>query len=132
MSANHLLDANIKDSECLKLAKYGLKFKHIGRDYWKHHFSDEHIISQLHQLNRATLVTRDVKDFYHRHLLHRNYCLLCLDIPEDAVATYTRRVYRHPRFNSVAQRCGKVIRVSSSRITYFELGLPDEQTVSLE
>ena len=132
MAANHLLDANIKDSEGQKLARYGFKFKHVGRDFGQHHFSDEQIIGVLHQLKGVTFVTRNVKHFYHRHLLHRNCCLLCLDIEEDEVAAYTRKIYRHPHFNSAAKRCGKVIKVSPTQMTYFAVGSQEEQTVAWE
>ena len=132
MPTNHLLDANIKDAEQLKLAMYGFKFKHIGRDFWKHHLSDEHIISRLYRLKRVTFVTRDVRDFYYHRFLHRNYCLLCLDVEEDEVAAYTRKIYRHPRFDSAAKRCGKVIKVSPTQMTYFEVSSQEEQTIALE
>lgn len=60
-------------------------------------------------------------DFYDRHLCHEGYCLVHLDIEEERVAEYVRRVLRHRELNSKTKRMGRVIRVSSTGLAVWRI-----------
>ena len=76
---------------------------------------DGDIIRLLHEWNRATFFMRD-DDFFARRLCHQGYCLVYLDVGDDEVAEFVRRILRHRDFNTRAKRMGTVIRVSPERL----------------
>ncbi len=49
------------------------------------------------------------------------YCLVLLDVGRTEVATYVRRVLRHPDFNTRAKRLGPILRASPAGITVWRL-----------
>lgn len=71
--------------------------------------------------------TRDL-GFFQRQLVHRSYCLVCLDVEGREVASFVRRFLRHPRFARQQKRFGTVDRVSHRGISSFVLRGPDEIT----
>ena len=62
---------------------------------------DGDIIRLLHEWNRATFFMRD-DDFFARRLCHQGYCLVYLDVGDDEVAEFVRRILRHREFNTRA------------------------------
>ena len=66
--------------------------------------------SLLHQLDRPTFFTLD-SDLYRPRLCHEGYCLVHLDVEEEVVAEYIRRLLKHREFNSKGKRMGLVIRL---------------------
>ncbi len=89
---------------------------------------DPNIITDLHRLRRPTLFTLD-KGFYDRQLCHRGYCLVVLEVRDDVVAQYVRRLLRHRSFNTQAKRMGSVVRVAPAGITAWRLHVQDEEHV---
>ena len=107
----NILDENIVDEERESLRGRRIRVRHIGHKG----IQDEEIIPFLHELQRATLFTRD-RGFYDRRFCHPNYCLVRLDVGPNQVADFVRRVLRHPLLNTQAKRLGTVIPVSSAGI----------------
>lgn len=81
---------------------------------------DFEIIPFLHQMRRVTFFTLDFH-FYKRELCHARYCLVCMDVKKQEAADYARRLLRHPEFDTIAKRMGKVVRVSSMALTLWRL-----------
>ena len=99
----------------------GIRVRQIGVEVGKLGMKDrEEIIPLLHTLRGLTFFTRD-RDFYALRLIHRNYCLVYLDIKPSESAHFIRAFLRHPKFRTQAQRFGKVARVHQTGITFWEL-----------
>jgi len=131
MAPNSILDANIDAPEVEQLRRR-LKAKKIGLRFLPAHASDEQIIGLLRRLKTPTFITQDCKDFYMSRRCDKKYCIICLDVPDDLVAVTARKIYRHPQFNTAAKRMGKVIRVTSTYINYFEVGENKEITIPFQ
>ena len=81
---------------------------------------DSEIISLLHDLASPTFITRD-DDFFERNLCHAGYCLVYTAVEKSEVAVFTRRLLRHPEFNTKAKRMGAVVRVSHAGLMVWRL-----------
>ncbi len=81
----NILDENIPDSQRLLLRSWRIQVSQIGHEVSRQGIKDEDIIPLLHQLRSVTFFTRDM-GFYHRHLCHADYCLVCLSIGQYEVA----------------------------------------------
>jgi hypothetical protein len=67
----NILDENIVDEERKVLRRRRIRVRHIGHDIGRKGIQDEEIIPFLHELQRATLFTRD-RGFYDRRFCHPN------------------------------------------------------------
>ncbi len=105
----NLLDENIPQSQLALLQRSRISFRQIGHEVGKAGMKDDAIVPLLHELDRPTFFTLD-GDFYDRRLRHDGYCLIHLDIEEDLVAEYVRRLLRHRKLNTRAKRMSCVIR----------------------
>ena len=90
---------------------------------------DDEIIPLLHQLDRPTFFTLD-GGFYDRRLRHEEYCLVHLDVEEELVGEYVRRLLRHRALNSKAKRMGRVIRVSPTGLALWRVHQEQEGRLS--
>jgi hypothetical protein len=115
----NILDENIVANQRERLNGWRVPIRHVGYDIRKQGLPDDAIIPFLLQLRRPTFFTRDF-GFYNRNLCHARYCLVCLVIGQYEVATFVRRVLRHPEFDTYAKRTGKVIRVTRTNISVWE------------
>jgi hypothetical protein len=82
----------------------------------------EQILPHLHR-SRATFHTLDAGLFKRRYV-HRDYCLVCYDVPEAELGHWLVKFLRHPAFNTLSKRLGKVIKVTPSKIAYWQLHQP--------
>lgn len=89
---------------------------------------DEEIIPFLVRHRRSTFFSRD-NDFYSRRLCHANYGIVHLDVHISEAAIFVRRVLRHPDFNTFSKRTGRVVRVSSRGISFWQLNENREQHI---
>ncbi|MBC8233626.1 hypothetical protein H8E77_29110 [bacterium] len=139
---NNILDANVEVEHTSQLQQ-PLKVKQIGVHFLPGSADDERIISLLSRLKTPTFITWDCKDFYHRRRLDKRYCIICslrspttssygVDIHRTEFVSVVRKIFRHPLFNTVAKRMGKVIRVTSTHINYFEIGESQEITIPFQ
>ena len=92
---------------------------------------DDEIITLLHQLDRPTFFTLD-GDFYNRRLCHEGYCLIHLDVEEETVADYGRRLLRHRSLNSRAKRMGRVIQAAPTGLVFWRIHEEEEGHLSWE
>jgi hypothetical protein len=98
----------------------------LGVEWGRADWLDDHILRQLHGSGK-TFHSLDT-GFYRREYCHHTYCLAVYayevrtDEDARAVADLMVRLLRHPNFNAHVKRLGKVIRVSTDGIQYWEKG----------
>jgi hypothetical protein len=115
----NILDENIPKSQRELLAGWRIKVQQIGVNIGRKGMLDEEIIPLLQTLRRPTFFTRD-EDFHERNLCHVRYCLVYLTVEKSEVASFVRRLLRHPDFKTQAKRMGKVLRVSHAGILVWQ------------
>ena len=81
----------------------------------------------MHKTKQITFSTRDM-GFFRAPLRHGNYCLVALTVQVLETAHYISKLLRHPHFNTRAKRNGKVIRVSTQKITLGRWGGSDRSS----
>lgn len=59
-----------------------------------------------------------------KHYGHGDYCLVYLDVPEAELGEWVIKFLRHRRFRTRGQRLGKVVKVSPTKLIYWELYEP--------
>ncbi len=116
----NVLDEHIPEEQRELLNSWNIPIHHIGYNVSRKGIQDETIIPLLHRLRHPTLFTLDF-GFHRRELCHARYCLVCMDIYEDEVASFVRRFLRHPEFNTYAKRMGTVIRLSRKGLWVWRL-----------
>jgi len=122
-----VLDQNIPTEERKKLDEWGIRTRKIGVDIGWAWMSDEgHIIPLLHSLRQPTFFTLDL-GFYRRKFCHPNYCIVVLDISESQVAEFVRRFMRHKDFNTKAKRMGRVVKITTDGIYWWEISATSEK-----
>ena len=122
-----LLDHNIPEHQVEALRHARLRPQQIGREVGRPEWQDlEEILRYLHRLKLATFITRD-EGFFRRRLCHHNYCIVVVSGPVTETAVYVRRFLRHVTFRARQQRAGKVIRLSPTKITWWEVGIESQQ-----
>jgi len=125
----NIIDENIDYFQRERLTSLKIRFRQIGIEIGHSGMKDmEEIIPLLHSLRRPTFFTRD-NDFYKPRLRHSRYCPVYLDMSLDEAADYIRRFLRHRLFRTQTQRMGKVIRISSTGLTYWQAGSERTRTV---
>lgn len=125
----NVIDENVIDNQRQQLLSWRIQVRQIGHELGNKGIKDGEIIPLRHHLNRPTFFTRD-DDFYERKLCHTGYSLVLLDVRKGEVATFIRRVLRHPKFNTKAKRMGKVIRASHVGLSFWEINREEENRVS--
>jgi hypothetical protein len=123
-----ILDENTAQGEVDQLRRRKIICRKIGPDIGRKGLSDREIISLLHGLDRPTLFSLD-RDFFRRRWCHGGYALVHLDIVEEEVAKYVRRVLKHPLLNSRAKRVGLVLSASPSGLTGWRLNQQEPVTI---
>ena len=127
----NILDENIIASQRQLLRSCRIRVRQIGHDIAQKGISDEQIIPFLLQRRRPTFFTRDL-GFFERSFCHRRYCLVCLAIEKQEVATFIRRVLNHGELDTQAKRIGTVIRVSHQGLWVWRLNADEEQSLEWE
>ena len=122
----NILDENIPESQLQLLHSWRIRAHQIGHEVGRQGMKDEEIIPFLHHIRLITFFTRDM-GFYHNHLCHANYCLVCLAVGQYETASFIRRFLKHPAFNTKTKRMGKVIRVTHMDIRIWKLRLQKEE-----
>ena len=121
-----ILDENILESQRQLLCDRRIQARQIGYDIGRKGLKDKEIATFLLGLRRVTFFTLDT-DFYQRLLCHTRYCLVCLDVRKHEIAVFTRRLLRHPEFNTTAKRLSKVVWASSVGISVWSLHAEREE-----
>lgn len=117
-----VLDHNIPEDEAKRLRRWRVHFRQIGFQVGRPEWEDQQeILRYLHRTRDITFFTRDL-GFFRALLCHKNYCLAVITVPVPETALYMRRLLRHREFNTRAKRQGKVIRISTAKIVWWQLG----------
>ncbi len=112
----NILDENVLSDQRQQLFGWRVPFRQIGYEVGRKGMKDSEIIPFLFSFRQPTLFTKD-SDFHRRNLCHARYCLVVLDVKDSEIATFVRRVLRHPDFDTHAKRMGVVIRASQAGLT---------------
>lgn len=122
-----LLDHNIPEHQVELLRRARFRPQQIGREVGRPEWQDfEEILRYLHRLKAPTFITRD-EDFFHRRLRHPNYCIVVVSGLVVETTRDVRRFLRHPHFRTKQQRMGKVVRLSSTGVVWWEIGKDSQQ-----
>ena len=125
----NILDENIVVTQRELLRSWKIHFRRIGDEVGRMGMKDrDEIIPLLHTLRWPTFFTRD-HDFYKADLRHPGYCLVFLNVAFDKAADFIRRFLRHVAFRTRAQRMGKVVHVSHSGITYWQVNVKETRAL---
>jgi hypothetical protein len=124
----NVLDENVIESQCQLLRKWRIRFRQIGVDFGQAGIQDDDLVRLLHRSRNVTFFTRD-DDFSEQRLCHAAYCIVVLDVGQYEVASFTRRVLRHARFRTNAQRMGKVLTASQNLIRCYSAGTSDVELI---
>lgn len=90
---------------------------------------DESVPVVLGSENEPTFVTINETDFWRRVMITNRFCIVCFALPDaraDEVPSLLKRLLHNPEFRTKAQRMGRVVRVTSSSVSYYTV---DDQTV---
>lgn len=126
-----ILDENILDGQRALLEGWNLSARQIGRDIARKGLSDEQIIVLLRRLRQPTFFSRDL-GLYSPTLRDDHYAIAVAAVAQYEVAAFMRRFLRHPLFDTKAKRAGKIIRLSSSGICFWQTRHQHETTVGWE
>jgi len=124
-----ILDHNIPEGQVEQLQQWRIRFRQVGYEIGRPEWDDQQeILRYLHQAKRVTFFTRDL-GFFTPRFGHANYCLVAIASPVLETAFLIRRFLRHPDFKTRASRIGKVVRLSTTRIAYWESGRKYQQNL---
>lgn len=125
-----LLDHNIPEDQTKQLQRWRIRFRQIGYEVGRPEWDDQQeILRYLHNVKRITFFTRDL-GFYHPRYCHSNYCLVVITGHVLETASLIRQFLRHPEFKIHALRIGKVVKLSSIKVTWWEKGRNYQQTLA--
>lgn len=124
-----ILDEDIMRHQREVLRSKRITTHQIGIDFGRSGMADEEVVTLLHGLKRATFFSRDA-GYYRGRLMHRNYCLVYLDVVEQETARYVIRFLRHGEFRMRRKRMGTVVRVSPAKITFWKKRYKNETSVA--
>ena len=125
-----ILDHNIPQVQVERLRRFRIHFRQIGYDVGRPEWDDEQeILHYLHRVKQPTLFTYDF-GFFHPAFCHRNYCIVVVNSPVKEIASLIRRFLRHPQFRTKARRQGKVVELTVSEITWWEVNLINRQSLA--
>ena len=85
---------------------------------------DDAIPVLLREQRSPTFVTINVRDFWQRVQADKQYCIVCVDLPDPRageIPEILKSLFRRPGFGTKADRLGKVVRVSSQSSSYYSL-----------
>ena len=116
-----VLDENLPAGQQQLLRSWRIHFRVVGVEVASSGTKDENLLPVLHRLSNPTFFSLD-RDFYRPDWAHSGYCLVWLDVRGRVSAEFIRRLLRHPTFGTQAERMGKVIRVHSEAVTYWQIG----------
>ena len=84
---------------------------------------DDTIPGLLLKTVQPTFITINVTDFWKKVQPHNAYCIVTIDLPKERVREIPyllRRLLHLTDFKTRASRMGKVIRLKSGRVEYYE------------
>jgi len=88
----------------------------------------------LRTVGQPPFITVNWPDFWPHTPAHQGFCVICFTVLPDSaveVSPVLRRLLRLPAFKTKAARMGKIARVSSEQVTYYQARAPRMYTLSL-
>ena len=121
------LDENIHREVTLMLRSW-VSAGQIGHEIGRKGMQDDEIIPRLLlEVKRATFLTQD-RRIYRRERPHPGYCLVIVsELSVSEIVALVRRLFRIPGFHTIAERMGKIVRITQEYIHWKELHQPGEQ-----
>jgi hypothetical protein len=129
MSPQIVVDEQINHGKVTVPLKRWITAEQIGYEVGHKGLPDEQITSLLLRLKRRTLITID-REFYRRQLCHAGYCLIYFDFrpsQQSQIPILLRRLFQIPGFRTIRERMGRVVKVSVTGISYWQLGVQEKQ-----
>jgi len=83
---------------------------------------DDAIPTLLRLQNQPTFVTINERDFWKKVVIDNHFCIVCFtlsDIHAHKIPQSLRLLYNLPEFDTKTKRMGKVIRITTQRISYY-------------
>ncbi|MGH7601474.1 MAG: hypothetical protein ACREOI_34375 [bacterium] len=83
---------------------------------------DEALPELLRRCINPTFVTLNEKDFWHKVVVDKRYCVICFAWPDSRVREITpslRSLFNRSEFKTKAKRMGNVVRVADEKIIYY-------------
>ena len=120
-----VVDENIHDQRIIAAisAWYPGRVISITRLRLRSLIKDDAIPALLRKVPKPTFVTINVADFWKKIPPDSSYCFVNVALPKERtreIPDLIRRFLRLPEFRSKASRMGKVVRLTPSRIEYYE------------
>jgi hypothetical protein len=84
---------------------------------------DDAIPELLLNVKQPTFVTINYKDFWRKIAAHRNYCVICIELPNERwedISPILKSLLSSPDFRSKNSRMGKVISWKDGTTNYYE------------
>ena len=123
-----VLDENIVDGQRLRLEGWNLTARQVGLDVGRKGLEDEEIVVLLRRLRQPTFFTRDL-GFYTPELRHQHYAIVvccCGAVRAGGICPPL------PAFDTHANRAGKIMRIASNGIAWWQLRRQQEAFVAWE
>lgn len=122
-----LLDHNITKDQAKRLRRHRIHVRQVGYEVGRPEWEDQQeILRYLCRVKQPAFFTWD-RGFLQRRFCHPNYCIVVLIGPVTETASMIRKFLRHPAFRTKAQRQGKVVELSPTKITWWEVGQTRQQ-----
>jgi hypothetical protein len=122
-----ILDAHVSALHVLPLLRRWITTEMLQALRPGQHILDERIPEILGRLKRPTFITID-KDFDDPSLCNPKYCIIYFalqDKEQPLIPSLLRALFRRPEFRTRANRMGKLARISTTSIEYWQF--PDRQ-----
>jgi hypothetical protein len=116
-----VLDENIVDGQRLLLEGWNVTARQVGLDVGRKGLRRRH--------NRTTISSSRDLGFYTPELRHQHYAIVVAAVGQYELAAFVRRFLHHPEFDTHASRAGKIMRIASSGIAWWQLRRQQEAFV---
>ena len=124
-----ILDHNIPMDQAEQLRRRRVRFRQIGFEVGRPEWDDQQeILRFLHKTKQITFFTR-LRVLSRAVASRQLYCLVALTVPVLETAHYISALVHHPHFNTRAKRNGKVMRVSTRSIVFWQIGRQQQTAV---
>ena len=122
-----VLDEQLKDAHLLAAIAnwYRGGVTHIGTLRPDTVIKDDNIPEILMTAQTPTFITINVSDFWRKVEAHADYCIIAIDMPQaniDDLPARLRKLFNTPQLKTKALRMGKIVRVQTNKIRYYDRG----------
>ena len=119
-----ILDDQLDEITLLEPLKRWITVQRLGRIRPGEVIKDERIPMLLRELKQPTFLTID-NGFWNKNLRDTRYCIIYFALQDNEqwiIPNLLRGLFRQPEFRTKAARMGKVARVSTIQVEYWQFG----------